>query len=153
MIIQSLDAFKHADMIKTTYQSSNWEWTWGGRWLKWLWNMTRLLVPLIWAGINIWESSDLKRFSTHSHLQGLQKMARKRKNSEWQFFGWKCFCWCQRRMAALSWHEGSSNSVNVEHTSHEMLKQMGYSGRRPHSDPQSSDLDPVIVTKEVGSCI
>lgn len=103
MIIQSLDAFKHADMIKTTYQSSNWEWTWGGRWLKWLWNMTRLLVPLIWAGINIWESSDLKRFSTHSHLQGLQKMARKRKNSEWQFFGWKCFCWCQRRMVRLLW--------------------------------------------------
>ncbi len=80
---------------------------------------------------------------THNHLQGLQRMVRKRENIQWavDVRG-------QRRMDRLviddrkatvtqittRYNQGMQNTIS-EHTTRRTLKQMCYSSRRPHRVP------------------
>ncbi len=76
-------------------------------------------------------------------------MVWKRENIQWAAVVWtKLPCWCQRRMGRLvrddrkatvtqittRYNQGMQNTIS-ERTTHRILKQMGYSSRRPHRVP------------------
>ncbi len=76
-------------------------------------------------------------------------MVRKRENIQWAGVVWMNMpCWCQRRMGRLDrddrkatvtqittrYNQGMQNTIS-EHTTHQTLKQMGSSSRRPHRVP------------------
>ncbi len=128
-------------MVKTICWSSNQAqngeerrlWTWHGCWCQTGWfEYFR----------NCWSTG----IFTHNHLQGLQRMVRKRENIRWAADLWvKRPYWCKRRMVTLV---GADRKATVTHiTTHysrgmqksiseritcRTLKQMGYSSRRPH---------------------
>ncbi len=117
------------------------------RGFKWLWMWNGCWCQTGWSEYfrNCWSTG----IFTNKHLQGLQRMVRKRESIKWVTVLWtKMPCWCQRRMSRLvrdyrkatvtqittRYNQDMQNSIS-EHTTRRTLKQMGYSSRRPHRVP------------------
>ncbi len=115
-----------------------WLWTWNGCWCQ-------------TAGLNISKTDDLLRFSRTTISRVYREWSKKEKISgERQLCGRKYLVDVrgQRRMGRLvrddrkatvtqintRYNQGMQNIIS-EHTTHQTLKQMGYSSRRPHRVP------------------
>jgi len=116
-------------------------------WFKWPW---------MWrAGMNeYFRNCRSTRIFTHNHLEGLQRMGRKRENIQWSVVLWaKIPSWCQRS-EENDWFELKERQKTTEvcrraslnSTTYRTLKQMGYSSRRTHRVPNLSDEQETEAT-------
>ncbi len=114
-----------------------------------------MVVGVRRAGLSISETADLLGFSHTTISRVYWEWTEKEKiSSERQLCGWKCLVDVrgQRRMGRLvrddrkttvtqittRYNQDLQNTIS-EHTTHQTLKQMGSSSRRPHRVPLRSD--------------
>ncbi len=117
------------------------------RGFKWLWMWNGCWCQTRWA--EYFKNCRSTGIFMHNHLYGLQRMVWKREYIQWAAVVWtKMPCWCQRRMGRVvrddkkatvtrittRYNQGMQNIIS-EHTTRRILKQMGYSSRRPHRVP------------------
>ncbi len=138
---QQLNAFRHQDAVKMTFWSSNRASEWGKKGALSDFECG-MFVCARRAGLSISETADLLGFS-HTTIS---ENGPKREHIQWAAVVWtKMPCWCQRRIGrqfrddrkatvtqiTTHYNQGMQNTIS-EHTTHQTLKQIGYSSRRPH---------------------